>query len=417
MQAVNWPTQSLGPLTPRGPGHQICRMKTIYIFAVLVSLAFTMNASVWADGWIEIDPPALSDPSFPTFDPSLRVQSHLVDIDIVGGFAEVSLKKSFHNFGKRTVEGTFFFPLPRGAYIEDFRVKLNGQELAGEILPAAKAKRIYESLVRRAVDPAILEYYRHDLFRARVFPIPSGESVQVTLAYRQRVPSNGGLTRFTYPLSSGHFSSRELRDLQINVNVKTDSRLHSAHSPSHPCKVIDQSAYGSSLRYSAKATSAQHDFLLDILEGDGQLAAGLRAYREDSEDGWFLLRLVPGQQPQESLPPGTLILLVDVSGSMTGKKIEHAKSAIRSALGRLRPKDRFQILAYSSSVTSFAPSTVYATNQALEAAEEFVENLIAKGGTNIDQALRQGLEADENRRFQCDGDVDHRRATDCWRDI
>ncbi len=368
-------------------------MRHIFPRLLLSCLILTMNNSIWADGWIEVDSPSRSIPIVPTHPSWLSVRNHVVDIEITGGFAEVILKKSFHNSASRSIEGTFYFPIPQRAYVEDFRLKMNNQELAGEVLPAVEARRIYESLVRQAVDPAILEYYRQDLFRARVFPIPANEDVEITLSYRQRVPSNGGLTRFTYPLSSGHFAHGISGDLQINVDIKTDARLHSAHSPSHPCQVIKQSQYGKSLQYSAKQSSVRHDFLVDILEGDGQLAAGVRAYRASSDKGWFVLRLVPGQQPQESLPPATLVLLVDVSGSMAGEKLDHAKAAIRSALARLRPSDRFQILAYSSRVSAFASNTVFATADNLSAATQFVERLTAKGGTNIDEAVREGLAA------------------------
>ena len=40
-----------------------------------------------------------------------------------------------------------------------------------ELLPAAKARAIYEDIVRKLKDPALLEYADRDVFKVRIFPI------------------------------------------------------------------------------------------------------------------------------------------------------------------------------------------------------------------------------------------------------
>ena len=111
-------------------------MRHIFPRLLLSCLILTMNNSIWADGWIEVDSPSRSIPIVPTHPSWLSVRNHVVDIEITGGFAEVILKKSFHNSASRSIEGTFYFPIPQRAYVEDFRLKMNNQELAGEVLPA-----------------------------------------------------------------------------------------------------------------------------------------------------------------------------------------------------------------------------------------------------------------------------------------
>jgi len=354
--------------------------------ALLVALASFADPAR-GDGWIEIHPP------LPPREAPIRLEviRHEVGIEIDRGLASVSVAETFRNPHGRELEGTYYFPVPPGAQVEDFRAVLGDRELAGEILPAEEARRVYEELVRRAVDPAILEYYRRDLFRARVFPIPAHGEVSLSIAYRHRVPSNGGLARLRYPLDTGRFTAGPYRDVRIDVSVKTDGALHSVLSPSHPLEVVDRGDRHAKLRYRAAALDARHDLLVDIIEGSGDLAGGLRAFRESDEDGWFVLRLAPGRVESAGLPPVTLVLAVDVSGSMAGVKLDQAKEALRSALGRLRPQDRLQVLGFSSRVTSLAETPLPANRDTLERARSFIDALLARGGTDIDGAIERAV--------------------------
>ncbi|MBI4543006.1 MAG: VWA domain-containing protein, partial [Gemmatimonadetes bacterium] len=82
---------------------------------------------------------------------------------------------------------------------------------------------------------------------------------------------------------------------------------------------------------------------------------------------------------------------VDVSGSMSGAKIEQAKNALRQALRTLRPADRFRLIAFSSGVRRFRDGLAPATPDNLDAARAFVDDLEADGGTNIAAALDAAL--------------------------
>jgi Ca-activated chloride channel homolog len=84
--------------------------------------------------------------------------------------------------------------------------------------------------------------------------------------------------------------------------------------------------------------------------------------------------------------------VVDVSGSMSGTKLEQAKAALEQALGTLGPNDRLRLIAFSSAVRRFRDDFVPATRDNLTAAREFVDGLGAEGGTNIAGALDAALD-------------------------
>ena len=82
----------------------------------------------------------------------------------------------------------------------------------------------------------------------------------------------------------------------------------------------------------------------------------------------------PGDQGRPTERPNkTVIFVVDRSGSMSGKKIEQAKEALKFVLNNLREGDMFNIIAYDSSVESFRPELQRYDEQTRKAALGFVE--------------------------------------------
>ena len=70
-----------------------------------------------------------------------------------------------------------------------------------------------------------------------------------------------------------------------------------------------------------------------------------------------------------------VIFVVDRSGSMSGKKIEQARNALRFVLNNLREGDLFNIVAYDSDVESFKPELEKYTDKTRKEALEWVEKL------------------------------------------
>src|SRR5262249_32219581 len=94
----------------------------------------------------------------------------------------------------------------------------------------------------------------------------------------------------------------------------------------------------------------------------------------------------PTVQPAERVPV-EMLYMIDVSGSMEGTSIQQAREALLQALDRLRPGDRFGILAFSSDYHEFALEPQPATTENLQAARRYVRDLQAGGGTEMLPAL------------------------------
>src|SRR5262245_34982492 len=58
--------------------------------------------------------------------------------------AVTSLDQEFYNPNSSRLEGTFVFPIPKGAHINKFTMEIDGKQVEAELLAAEKARHIYE---------------------------------------------------------------------------------------------------------------------------------------------------------------------------------------------------------------------------------------------------------------------------------
>src|SRR4029434_2439900 len=95
------------------------------------------------------------------------------------------------------------FPLPSGAAFEALQLSINGEMVSGETLPADRARQVYEDIVRRMRDPALVEWMGAGMLRTRIFPIQPGEEKRVVVRFQSVAEREGNALRVDYLRGSG----------------------------------------------------------------------------------------------------------------------------------------------------------------------------------------------------------------------
>ena len=94
--------------------------------------------------------------------------------------------------------------------------------------------------------------------------------------------------------------------------------------------------------------------------------------------------LQPGGDPARI--PTDLVVVLDQSGSMSGKPLEDARSAVRELIGRLDAGDRFGLVGYSSSASLVIPLQEASAGQRQRWISS-VDGIEANGGTNMSSGI------------------------------
>jgi Ca-activated chloride channel family protein len=327
-----------------------------------------------AQGWIEIERPRIPLAVSPNI---IRVSSE-VRTTIDGRVARVEVEERFRNSGGGIAEGSYLYPLPGEAVFQNFSLWMGEQELKGEMMNAEQARGIYEEIVRRQKDPALLTLAGHGLVRAQVFPIQPGETRKVALRYTQLLDRSGDALRVRYTLGARGGQSGTWR-----LTVPDEGNYGVPYSPTH---TLDTRRDNGRLIITLN-TSDGGDIDLFLPLRRGLVGTTVLTHAPGGEDGYAMLLIAPPASESGPVVPRDLSFVVDVSGSMSGQKLDQAKAALRQALGTLRAEDRFRLIAFSNSVRNFQEGWAPATPEMVRQARSFVDALEADGGTNIAGAL------------------------------
>jgi len=306
--------------------------------------------------------------------------------------AVTSVDQEFYNPNLARLEGTFVFPIPKGAHINKFTMEIDGKQVEAELLPAEKARRIYEDIVRKLKDPALLEYGGRDVLKVRIFPIEPHSKKRITLSYTELLKAENGLISYVLPLNTEKFSAKPLRSVSVKVELESKRPLKSIYSPSHAVEIKRDGARRAIVGYEASDVQPDTDFALYFAPEKDELGLNLLTHRTDDGDGYFLLLASPGVNVEEErVAKKDVAFVLDTSGSMAGKKLEQAKKALQFCVENLNDGDRFELIRFSTEVEALFDNLVSASTANRTRAEEFIKDLKPMGGTAIDDALRKAL--------------------------
>jgi Ca-activated chloride channel family protein len=294
----------------------------------------------------------------------LNLARYHVNVVLHPPVALVQIDQSFYNPYAMQQEGTFVFNLPEGASVSRFAMYTTPTQLVeGELIERERASSIYQSIVNRRRDPAILEQIGGNLFRMRVFPIFGLDTKRILLDYTVPiVERDDGRYTFELPLMS---DLEPVWDFSITGAIRGPNVAGMAHSPSHPAVAFEQNAQGMiRFAFKQKSYSPEETFVLGFQQRPAADAtirsfvapakAAVPAHPFFPADKTavespceFLATVSPAvleptrREQRADSSPVDVVILADTSGGMGHRARQ--RQAVRTIAGALRPEDRFRL--------------------------------------------------------------------------
>jgi len=324
--------------------------------------------------------------------PPLAMVNHKVTATIEEQVAITTVEQTFRNHTDRNLEATYLFPVPKGASVDKFTMWVDGKETGGELLDAKKASAVYTEIVRRTQDPGLLEYLGNSMMRLRVFPIPPKGDQKVKISFKSIAGKDGNLVEYIYPLKTDGKGTRTLEEFSVKISLKSAHPIHNIYSPTHAITTTRKGDKEATIEFERNQAILDKDFQLFYGFGDKDIGLTPLLYKPiTTEDGYFMFLVSPQVETEMKRMPRDLVLVLDVSSSMSEIKMAQAKKALKYCLGQLHADDRFAVIKFSTSVTPFRDKLVPANKDYLEAATKWVDGLKTSGGTAILPALDEAL--------------------------
>jgi Ca-activated chloride channel family protein len=336
--------------------------------------------------------------------PPLAMLNHKVTIAIEDQFAVTRVEQTFRNHTDRNLEATYVFPVPKGASVNRFTMWVEGKETKGELLDAAKAREVYNGIVRRTQDPGLLEYIGNDLLQMRVFPIAPHSDQRVALSFAAVAQKESNLVEYVYPLKTDGKATATLESFSIQATLKSQHAITNVYSPTHAVTLKRVNDHEIDVQFDKNQALLDKDFQLFYSTGDKDVGLTALTHRPiPSEPGFFTLLVSPKVEiAKEYEVPRDMVFVLDTSGSMRGVKMDQARNALKYLLNNLGAKDRFALINFATSVNKYRDNLLPADTDHLGQARKWVEALEATGGTAINDALAAALDyrtRDEGRSF------------------
>ena len=186
-------------------------MKTkIFLCLLFLFTGLFQSSAAYAGVISEIVPPV------PPIPPQIRIfiaESNLKPIEIrkleiksevVGNISNTVFDMAFYNPNSRVLEGELQFPLLNNQTVTAFSLEMEDGKMR-EAVPVDKNKgrQVFEEIVRREVDPALLEMTSGNNFKLRVYPLQPGKARRVRVVISELLPEENDCLIYRIPLEYG----------------------------------------------------------------------------------------------------------------------------------------------------------------------------------------------------------------------
>lgn len=335
------------------------------------------------DHWITPHVRPLPRPNHPVEVEAIDVKGRIED-----QVARTTMTITMRNPGGQQAEGSVLLPVPHGAILKSFRLEGAQGSFEAEILPREEARRIYNEIVSRLKDPAILEFAGFGALKSSVFPVPANGVARLRLEYEELLPVDAGRIDYVLPRSES-LETKARWSIDIDWSVK--GGIATLYSPSHE---LTPERRGDSMRVETSGRINPGPFRLSVLRRNNrQAVATFLSHPNDKGDGGWFLCLVAPPEADPNLPRlhREVTLVLDRSGSMAGEKLDQARAAALQVVEGLEPEDHFNLIIYNEAVSQFAEGAVPASRDNVLKARRFIQGIRVSGGTNIHGALKAAI--------------------------
>lgn len=324
--------------------------------------------------------------------PPMQLVNHRVKVMLEDQVAVTTVKQTFRNQSSRQLEAVYSFNVPKGATVREFSMMVGGKKVKGELVEAAKAKAIYTEIVRRTMDPGLLEYIGTDLLQMSVFPVPPHGDQEVEVSFTSLVNKLEDSVEYLYPLRAQSNAVRIQGEFSFEMELKASRPIHNIYSPTHPISFIRKNDRQATINFDKSLVALDRDLQLFYTTGKDDIGLTMLQHKPGSGDGYALLLLAPRAEiAQNERVPRDMVFVLDTSGSMReDNKLEQAKKALKFGLDSLKPGDRFTVLNFATTVNSFS-TTLVELGENVASAKKWVDALESTGGTAINDVLQEAF--------------------------
>lgn len=354
--------------------------KNIYIILIL-SLILSKNGL--ADGLL-----IPSNKDYPTSYLKNKVSN--IEVNITEGIAETIVTQEFENEWHQSVDGVFSFPLPPNARASRLLYSV------GDTLIDAFLK-----VQQQSTNPGtgeggevakINQYMGKNVIRIQLNKIPAYGLQTVQLHYISTVEQYGNNYLYEYPLNTSDFVKTPLDFFSFKISINSSETIIGGELLSHEgAKTISTSEHKLEIALLKPKAFLTNDLIFSYTIEKKEFTADLYSSKTDTANGYFTLINHPVLNNSAQVFQNSIVFALGNSSNMNGIKLDQSKLALQLSIDKLAASDSFNIVVFNSNTKSWSSNLQGATNANKSAAKEFVNEIQAQNGSNLQDGISVAL--------------------------
>ncbi|XP_028643373.1 inter-alpha-trypsin inhibitor heavy chain H3 [Grammomys surdaster] len=329
----------------------------------------------------------------------IEVYSTKISCKVTSRFAHNVVTTRAVNRADTAKEVSFDVELPKTAFITNFTLIIDGVTYPGNVKEKEVAQKQYEKAVSQGKTAGLVKASGRKLEKFTVsVNVAAGSKVTFELTYEELLKRNKGkyemylkvqpkqLVRH-FEIDAHIFEPQGISMLDAEASFITNDLLGSA---------LTKSFSGKKGRVSFKPSLDQQRSCPtctdSLLNGDFTIIYDVNRESPGNVqivNGYFVHFFAPQGLP---VVPKNIVFVIDVSGSMSGRKIQQTREALLKILDDMKEDDYLNFILFSTDVTTWKDHLVQATPANLKEARAFVKNINDQSMTNINDGLLRGIE-------------------------
>ncbi|KAF6312956.1 inter-alpha-trypsin inhibitor heavy chain 3 [Rhinolophus ferrumequinum] len=336
--------------------------------------------------------------SLPEGADAIEIHSTKISCKVTSRFAHNVVTTKAINRANTAKEVSFDVELPKTAFITNFSLTIDGVTYPGNVKEKEVAKKQYEKAVSQGKTAGLVKASGRKLEKFTVsVNVAAGSSVTFELTYEELLKRHKGKYEMYlkvqpkqlvkhFEIEADIFEPQGISTLDAKASFITNDVLSSALTKFFSGKKGHVS-FKPSLDQQRSCPTCTDSLI------DGEFTISYDVNRESPANvqivnGYFVHFFAPQGLP---VVPKNIVFVIDVSGSMQGRKMEQTKDALLKILDDMKEDDFLNFILFSGDVTIWKENLVQATPENIQEAREFVRSIQDQGMTNINDGLLRGI--------------------------
>uniref|UniRef100_A0A2K6RM84 Inter-alpha-trypsin inhibitor heavy chain H3 n=1 Tax=Rhinopithecus roxellana TaxID=61622 RepID=A0A2K6RM84_RHIRO len=328
----------------------------------------------------------------------VEVYSTKINSKVTSRFAHNVVTTRAVNRADTAKEVSFDVELPKTAFITNFTLTIDGVTYPGNVKEKEVAKKQYEKAVSQGKTAGLVKASGRKLEKFTVsVNVAAGSKVTFELTYEELLKRHKG----KYEMYLKVQPKQLVKHFEIDVDIFEPQGISMLDAEA---SFITNDLLGSALTKSFSGKKGHVSFKpsLDqqrscptctdsLLNGDFTITYDVNRESPGNVqivNGYFVHFFAPQGLP---VVPKNVAFVIDISGSMAGRKLEQTKEALLRILEDMKEEDYLNFILFSGDVSTWKEHLVQATPENLQEARTFVKSMEDKGMTNINDGLLRGI--------------------------